>query len=397
MSLINSRLEVFYNDQIAIICGSSNRDLANRICQYLQNCVNKTHQHDHQKMLDKNTELNGEGQQIVHFLENTVGGIYTPEPPHITVIHETLGSFSNGETRVQLSSNIRRKDVYIVQSTDLSLDKKPNDNLMELLCIIRACRDSSARTIVPVIPCLGYQRQDKKDESRTPTGAKLVADLIETASRGASMKVILSALHAGQIQSFFNNPADHLYLSDYLIKGFLEYYKKEGHTLDNLMVISPDAGAAKISEKIAKQMNVPFAILSKQRAQAGVVDHMTLNVPLEKIKGKYLVLFDDMIDTGGTACKAADTLISPEFGALGVYFCAVHGILSGPAFERLANSKFSKIFLTNTLENRIPEDHPLNDKIIWVDVSGHFGEAIFRNSIGKSLGEIYEKRMTFHL
>lgn len=392
-----NRLEIFYNNNMAVVCGKSNSKLASRICKYLQDCVIKTHTHDHLKMLEKNKELNGNGLQMVSFLENTVGGIYSSEPPLIPIIRETLGTFSNGETRVQLAENIRQKDVYIIQSTDLSNGRTPNDNLMELLCIIRACLNSSAKTIVPVIPCLGYQRQDKKDESRTPTGAKLVADLIEAASHGASTKVILAGLHAGQIQSFFNGPADHLYLTDYLVEAFKKYYLSLHDNLNNLMVISPDAGAAKISEKISISMGVPFAILSKQRAKAGVVDHMTLNVPKDEIRGKILVLFDDMIDTAGTACKSAETLINEDFGAQEVYFCAVHAILSGPALDRLAESTFTKIFLTNTLESRIPEDHPVNAKIIWVDVAGHFGEAIFRNSIGKSLGEIYEKKLTFHL
>lgn len=376
---INQRFEIFYNEKIAIVCGKSNRNLSERICQYLTNKINTEHSHEY-------------NQLIKVFGDNNILG----KEPHITIIRETIDTYSNGEIRIQLLDNIRQKDVYIIQSTDLSCDRTPNDNLMELLCIIRACRDSSAKSIIPVIPCLGYQRQDKKDESRTPTGAKLVADLIETASHGTTMKVILGTLHAGQIQSFFNGPVDHLFLTNYLVESFLKYYL-QNDTLDNLMVISPDVGGAKINEKIALQLNVPFAILSKHRSVAGSIDHMTLNIPLDMVRSKNLVLFDDMIDTAGTACTSAQTLISSDFGAKSVYFCAVHGILSGKAFDNLANSQFDKIFLTNTLENRIPIDHPINQKIIWVDVAGHFGEAIFRNTIGKSLGEIYEKKMTFHI
>ena len=238
--------------------------------------------------------------------------------------------FSDGEFAVSYEESIRGRDVFLVQSTF------PNsDNLMELLLMIDAAKRASARQIIAVIPYFGWARQDRKDKPRVSIGAKLVADLLSAAGID---RLITMDLHADQIQGFFNVPVDHLYASG-IILPYLQSLK-----IENLAIASPDVGGSKRANSYAKYLGCPLVLCNKTRARANVVASMQI---IGDVKGKNVVLVDDMVDTAGTITKAAD--IMKEAGALSVRACATHCVMSGPASERVEESSLDEIVFTDSI------------------------------------------------
>lgn len=238
--------------------------------------------------------------------------------------------FSDGELQVSYEESIRGQSVFIIQSTMPSAD-----NLMELLLLIDAAKRASARHIIAVIPYFGYARQDRKDQPRVAIGAKLVADMLAVA--GAT-RVMTMDLHADQIQGFFNVPVDHLYASTI----FLPYI--QSLKLSNLAMAAPDMGGSKRANAYAKHLNADLVICYKQRAKANVIENMTA---IGEIEGKNIVLVDDLVDTGGTLCKAADMMM--ERGALSVRAVCTHPVLSGNAYENIAKSHLAELIVTDTI------------------------------------------------
>ena len=238
--------------------------------------------------------------------------------------------FSDGELQASYEESIRGQSVYIIQST-----MPPADNLMELLLLIDAAKRASARHIVAVIPYFGYARQDRKDKPRVAIGAKLVADMLAVA--GAT-RVMTMDLHADQIQGFFNVPVDHLYASTI----FLPYITSLN--LSNLTIAAPDMGGSKRANAYAKHLKAEMVICYKQRAKANVVEHMTA---IGEIEGRNIILVDDLVDTGGTLCKAAEMMM--DRGALSVRAICTHPVLSGKAYENVENSKLTELIVTDTI------------------------------------------------
>ncbi len=279
-------------------------------------------------------------------------------------------NFSDGETYVQVQESVRGHDVFIIQPTCNPV----NENLMELVIIIDALKRASANTITAVIPYFGYARQDRKTVGREAITAKLVADLIATA--GAD-RVVAMDLHTGQLQGFFNILTDHLYATPVL----LSYIQRKN--LDNLVVVSPDAGGVERARVYAKKLNCPIAIIDKRRQTHNVAE--VFNV-IGDVEGKNALLVDDMIDTAGTICSGAQLL--KDQGAKSVYALAAHPVFSGPAIERLANSVFTEVIVTNSIPLR-PEAQAV-DKIVQLSVAPLLGEAIGRIHDDQSVSEMFE-------
>ncbi|MBQ8781828.1 MAG: ribose-phosphate pyrophosphokinase [Oscillospiraceae bacterium] len=270
-------------------------------------------------------------------------------------------TFSDGEISVSIKESIRGSDVFVVQS----LSSPVNDNLMELLIMIDAFKRASAGRITAVIPYLGYARQDRKTKARDPISAKLVADLITTA--GAD-RVLSMDLHCPQIQGFFNIPVDHLLGVPLLAPYFVEKFKD---TRDNCMVVSPDLGSVTRARNFAQRFEAPLAIVDKRRQKANVCEVMNI---IGDVKDKDVILVDDMIDTAGTLCNAAKAIIEVG-GARNVYACATHGVLSGPAIERIENSVIKELVILDTIA--LPAEKKL-DKITILPVAPVFAQAIQR-------------------
>ena len=251
-----------------------------------------------------------------------------------------VGHFSDGEVSVHILESVRGSDVYVVQSTCAPV----NDNLMELLIMIDAFKRASAARITAVIPYFGYARQDRKARARDPISAKLVADLIVAAG---AHRVLTMDLHAAQIQGFFNIPVDHLLGVPILAPYFREKAKKTG---EDFVIVSPDAGSATRARNFATRLEVPIAIIDKRRPKANVSEVMHI---MGNVEGKSCILVDDMIDTAGTICNAAKA-VKEMGGATHVYACATHGVLSGPAMERLEASPIEELVLLDTIQ--LPEE-----------------------------------------
>uniref|UniRef100_A0A9J2PB37 Ribose-phosphate pyrophosphokinase n=1 Tax=Ascaris lumbricoides TaxID=6252 RepID=A0A9J2PB37_ASCLU len=292
---------------IKVFSGSSHRDLTQRICERLQLDVSKA----------------------------------------------SLKKFSNRETNVEIGESVRGEDVYIIQSACGEI----NDHLMELLIMINACKIASSCRVAAVIPCFPYARQDKKDKSRAPISAKLVANMLSVA--GAD-HIITMDLHASQIQGFFDIPVDNLYAEPAILK----YIKESIPNWQKAVIVSPDAGGAKRVTSIADRLNVDFALIHKERKRANEVENMTL---VGNVHDKVAILVDDMADTCGTICLAADKLV--EAGASAVYAFCVHGIFSGPAIQRLNSSAF--------------------EAVVCIDISMILAEAIRRTHNGESVSYLF--------
>ena len=277
-----------------------------------------------------------------------------------------VSMFSDGEISVNIYETVRGSDVFIVQSTSNPV----NDNLMELLIMIDAFKRASASRITAVMPYFGYARQDRKSKARDPISAKLVADLITAA--GAD-RVLTMDLHAAQIQGFFNIPVDHLLGGTYLAQYYLEKFPQRS----DLVVVSPDLG----SVTRARNFDVPIAIIDKRRPKPNVAEVMNI---IGDIKDKKVILVDDMIDTAGTITHGAKALA--ERGAKEVYACCTHGVLSGPAMERISDSPIKELVTLDTIA--IPEEKMI-DKIKTISVAPLFAEAIRRIYCDRSVSELF--------
>ena len=271
----------------------------------------------------------------------------------------TCAHFADGECSISVHEPVRGADVFIVQSTC----KPVNDNLMELLVMIDAMRRASAGRITAVIPYFGYARQDRKAKGRDPISAKLVANMIEAA--GAD-RVLTMDLHAAQIQGFFDIPVDNL-LSNPI---FVKYYMSKFEHPEEMVVVSPDVGSVARSRTFANKMGMNLAIVDKRREKANQCEVMNV---IGDVKGKKCILFDDMVDTAGSLCNAAKAIVEIG-GATEVYACATHGVLSGPANERIADSCIKELTFLNT----IPPLEGACSKIKYLDVSPIFADAIQR-------------------
>ena len=269
--------------------------------------------------------------------------------------------FADGEACVSLYETVRGSDVFLINPTCNPV----NDSLMELLVMIDACKRASAGRVTAVIPYFGYARQDRKARSRDPISAKLVANMITAA--GAD-RVLTMDLHAAQIQGFFDIPVDNLLGNPV----FVDYYaKKFGEKVENMVVVSPDAGSVARARTFAQKLHMDLAIVDKRRQKANQCEVMNV---IGDVKGKDCILFDDMVDTAGSLCNAAKALVEVG-GAKTVYACASHGVLSGPAIERLNNGVIEELALLNT----IPVEMGAGcEKIKYLSVAPMFGEAIER-------------------
>ncbi len=281
----------------------------------------------------------------------------------------TVSSFSDGEIRVKIEQNVRGADVFVVQSCCTPV----NDSIMELLIMIDALKRSSANRITAVIPYFGYARQDRKDQPRVPISAKLQADLITTA--GAD-RVLTMDLHAGQIQGFFNIPVDHLYAMPVL----LDYVTKR--KIQDLVVVSPDAGGVERARAFAKRLQANLAIIDKRRE--GPNQAQVMNI-IGDVEGKSALLFDDMIDTGGTIVQGAQACA--DQGARQVLAGCTHAVLSGPALERLQQSCISEVIVTNTIPLRGKEQ--TCPKLRVLSVAPLLGEAIRRIHEDESVSSLF--------
>jgi ribose-phosphate pyrophosphokinase len=281
----------------------------------------------------------------------------------------SVSRFSDGEIQINIEESIRGDDVFVLQSTSVPV----NEHLMELLIMIDALKRASAKTINIVMPYYGYARQDRKARSREPITAKLVANLLETA--GAS-RVITLDLHAPQIQGFFDIPIDHLMGVPILA----EYFKNKN--LDDVVVVSPDHGGVTRTRKLADRLKAPIAIIDKRRPKPNVAEVMNI---VGQVAGKTAILIDDIIDTAGTITLAANALV--ENGAKEVYACCTHPVLSGPAIERIQNSKIKELVVTNTIA--LPEEKKI-DKIVELSVAPLIAEAITRVYEMKSVSVLFD-------
>lgn len=283
-----------------------------------------------------------------------------------------VSTFSDGEISVDINETVRGNDVFIVQSTSSPV----NNNLMELLIMIDAFKRASAGRITAVIPYYGYARQDRKVKARDPITAKLVADLITAA--GAN-RVLTMDLHAPQIQGYFNIPVDHLLGAPILAEHFIS---KGLIDQDDVVVVSPDLGSVTRARRFADNLHAPIAIIDKRRPKANVSEIMNI---IGDIQGKRCILIDDMIDTAGTIANAANAL--KELGAKNVYACCTHGVLSGPAMERINNSAIEELVMLNTIP--LKEDNN-NYKIRSISVAPLFAEAIKRIYDNEPISKLFE-------
>jgi ribose-phosphate pyrophosphokinase len=274
--------------------------------------------------------------------------------------------FSDGEVRVKVNENVRGADCFVVQSTCMPV----NEHLMEMFLILDALKRASAREVNAIIPYFGYARQDRKDEGRVALSARLVANLITAA--GAD-RVITVDLHSAQIQGFFDVPVDHLYAAPILV----DYITKRG--FGDYVVVSPDVGNVKRARSYASRLNAPLAIIDKRRPEPNIAEVMNI---IGNVEGKDIFIFDDMIDTAGTLCGAAQAL--RDRGAGDIYACCTHPVLSGPAKERLQNSCIKEIIVTDT----IPHDRAF-EKLTVVSIAPLIAETIRRVHTNESVSALF--------
>jgi ribose-phosphate pyrophosphokinase len=283
----------------------------------------------------------------------------------------TVRRFADQEIFVEIQENVRGEDVFLVQSTSFPT----NDHLMELLIMIDAMRRSSARRITAVIPYFGYARQDRKPGPRTPISAKLVANLITEA--GAD-RVLTLDLHAGQIQGFFDIPTDNLYSVPILTRDVKEHYD-----LSNVMVVSPDVGGVVRARALAKRLDCQLAIVDKRRERAGESEVMNV---IGDVTGKDCLLIDDIVDSGGTLCNAAEALL--KNGATSVTAYITHGVLSGGAVARVTSSKLKELVITDSIQPTTAVQSAHNIRVI--STASLIGEAINRTSQEESVSSLFD-------
>lgn len=277
-----------------------------------------------------------------------------------------IGRFSDGEVNIQILESVRGSDVFLIQPTSPPVD----ENLMELLVMIDALRRASAGRITAVIPYYGYARQDRKVQPRVPITAKLVADLLTAAG---SDRVLTMDLHAGQIQGFFNIPVDNLLA----MPIFLDYMESQG--IEDLIVVSPDAGGVERARAFAKRFHLPLAIIDKRRVADNVAEVMHV---IGEVKGKRALIMDDMIDTAGTLVRSVEALL--EEGAVECLAAATHPVFSGPARDRIESSALKEVVVTNTIPLRATFS-----KVKVLSVAPLIAEAIKRIHLGESVSSLF--------
>ncbi len=320
---------IAYGENIKIFCGNSNPEFAQTVCKVL------------------GLEL-GDG---------------------------SVKTFADGEVSVSLNETVRGADVFLIQSTC----KPVNDHLMELLVMIDACRRASAGRITAVIPYFGYARQDRKAKSRDPISSKLVANMLTAA--GAN-RVLTMDLHAAQIQGFFDIPVDHLLGNPSFVKYYLEKFPEDKFDHNDFVVVSPDVGSVARARAFAAKVHMGLAIVDKRRPKANVCEVMNV---IGDVKDKTCILYDDMVDTAGSLCNAAKALVEIG-GAKAVYACATHGVLSGPAYERIEDSPIEEMVFLNT----IPQvGNTPSGKLKFLDVAPIFAHAISHVHYGTSIADLF--------
>ena len=282
-----------------------------------------------------------------------------------------ISQFSDGELSIAFDENIRNEDVFIIQSTN-----PPAENILELMLILDAAKRASANKIIAVIPYFGYGRQDRKDRPRVPISSRVILDM----AIGLGVDRIVSMdLHSSQIQGFVNIPFDHLYSRMALFKEL----KKLNLNEETGVVLAPDVGSAKMSQAYAKSLGISFALIDKRRPKPNETEIANL---VGNLKNKKVLIIDDMIDTAGTICNAAEAAM--DNGAISVTAIATHPVLSGPAIERLSNSKITKVIVCDTIN--MTEDKNF-DKLEIISVASVFGEAIKRIIDGTSLSSMFQE------
>jgi len=313
----------------------------------------------HQKMrLFAGTSNPALAQSICDHIDHPLGDLY-------------FQRFSDGEIFLQIRETIRGQDAFFIQSTS----KPANANLMELLIFIDAAKRASTRNICAVIPYFGYARQDRKSAGRTPISAKLVADLI---TRAGATRVLTLDLHATQIQGFFDIPVDNIFA----IPLFAKDIEARNH-MDDIMIVSPDVGGVVRARALANRLHVDMAIVDKRRPAPNVAKVMNI---IGEVSGKHCILIDDMVDTAGTLCGAAEALL--ERGATKVSAYASHGVLSGPAVKRLKKSALHELVITDSIAQ--PNKVMASGKVRAISIAPLMGEAITRIYDARSISSLYE-------
>ena len=288
--------------------------------------------------------------------------------------HSEAKHFADGECSVSVYEPVRGADVFIVQSTC----KPVNDNLMELLVMIDAMKRASAGRITAVMPYFGYARQDRKAKSRDPISAKLVANLL---TKAGADRVLTMDLHASQIQGFFDIPVDDLHGAHMFANYFINRFGKGN---EDVMCVSPDVGSVARVRNFAHKLNMNMAIVDKRREKANVSEVMNI---IGSVEGKTVILLDDMVDTAGSLCGAARALVE-RGGAKEIFACATHGVLSGPAIDRINDSPIKELILLDTIP--YPADKPKSDKIEYLSVASMFGESIERIYEEVSISSLFD-------
>ena len=320
---------ISYGEKIRILCGNSNPEFAKTICEALNVPMGKA----------------------------------------------TVKRFADGEASVSLEETVRGADVFLVQSTC----KPVNDHMMELLVMIDACRRASAGRITAVMPYFGYARQDRKAKSRDPISAKLVANMLTAA--GAD-RVLTMDLHASQIQGFFDIPLDHLQGNVTFVDYFMKKFPEDVYNHEDFVVVSPDVGSVARARNFASKVHMGLAIVDKRRPKANVSEVMNI---IGDVKDKTCILYDDMVDTAGSLCNAAKALIEIG-GAKEVYACATHGVLSGPAYDRIEESPLKEMVFLNT----IPQTgNTPSNKLKYLDVAPVFARAIEHIHGATSIADLF--------
>ncbi len=291
----------------------------------------------------------------------------------IGLVDARVERFNDQEIFVEVFENVRGEDMFIIQSTS----KPANDNLMELLIMADALRRSSASRITAVIPYFGYARQDRRTKARTPISAKLVSNMI---AKGGIERVLTMDLHAAQIQGFFDIPVDNLYASPIFALDILHQFKGK---VDDVMVVSPDVGGVGRARELAQRIGAPLSIVDKRREKAGEVAEMTV---IGDVKGKKCLIVDDICDTAGTLCKAAEVLM--EHGATEVHSYITHGVMSGPAVNRVSKSVMKSLVITDTIAPTEDMEGCKNIRII--PTAPMFAQAILNIWNGTSVSSLFE-------